>query len=58
MVAAGTGMAPFIGFFGAFQTTKPMDNKTILFFGCRNEQQDLLFKSELERFKDENIYFG
>ena len=55
MVAAGTGIAPFIGFLNHFKLLNQRPKKTILFFGCRNEQQDFLFQSELERFKDENI---
>jgi NADPH-ferrihemoprotein reductase len=49
MIGPGTGVAPFRGFVQErAQQVKNGDNvgKTILFFGCRNSEQDFLYKKE------------
>lgn len=52
MIAAGTGLAPFIGFLevlkGHQNDLKPF---TWLIFGLRNCQDDFIFESELDKFK-------
>lgn len=54
MVAAGTGLAPFRGFVqeraaqvGAGRSLAP----AVLFFGCRDPEQDDLYRSELSRWE-------
>ncbi|RUS19436.1 cytochrome P450 [Endogone sp. FLAS-F59071] len=55
MVGAGTGFAPFRGFLqdrqkqGFKSVAKGGQSKTILFFGCRG-QDDFIYKDELEAF--------
>lgn len=51
MVAAGTGIAPFRGF--VQERTRLMDlgksiGKMLLFFGCRDDENDFLYKDEWE----------
>jgi NADPH-ferrihemoprotein reductase len=48
MIAAGTGMAPFRGFLQEFKKEGGVRQKTILFFGCRRENEDFLYKDELQ----------
>mmetsp|Transcript_49321 Transcript_49321/g.78022 ORF Transcript_49321/g.78022 Transcript_49321/m.78022 type:complete len:688 (-) Transcript_49321:87-2150(-) len=48
MIAAGTGMAPFRGFLREFKSEGGVRTKTILFFGCRRENEDFLYKDELQ----------
>ncbi|XP_045594122.1 methionine synthase reductase [Procambarus clarkii] len=60
MVGPGTGVAPFVGFLQHRQrlmATKPSDvfGDSWLFFGCRNKEQDFLYKEELERFHEQGI---
>ncbi|KAF7194888.1 NADPH--cytochrome P450 reductase [Pseudocercospora fuligena] len=53
MIAAGTGIAPFRGFLQERARLMKMGReigRTILFFGCRNEAQDYLYKSEIQEF--------
>jgi len=53
MIGPGTGVAPFRGFVQErAQQVKNGDNvgKTILFFGCRNSEQDFLYKKEWPQY--------
>jgi len=53
MIGPGTGIAPFRGFIQErmWQVKKGKKvGKTILFYGCRNRNQDYLYREELEEF--------
>ncbi|KAK6625304.1 hypothetical protein RUM43_005598 [Polyplax serrata] len=53
MIGPGTGLAPFRGFIQerhlAKQDGKPVGD-TILYFGCRRQSEDFLYKNELEEY--------
>ncbi|KAI5248323.1 cytochrome P450 reductase 1 [Aureobasidium subglaciale] len=54
MIAAGTGIAPFRAFLqerARIQSIGREVGPTILFFGCRNENQDYLYREELAELK-------
>ncbi|KAG2451316.1 hypothetical protein HYH02_003922 [Chlamydomonas schloesseri] len=58
MVGPGTGVAPFRGFLqerrALIRETKPeCVGEAVLFFGCRREDEDYIFKEELELMKAE-----
>jgi NADPH-ferrihemoprotein reductase len=51
LVAAGTGLAPFRGFLQERARLRSMDREVgpmLLFFGCRDPEEDFLYKSEIE----------
>ncbi|KAJ8277709.1 hypothetical protein GJAV_G00078880 [Gymnothorax javanicus] len=55
MVGPGTGVAPFIGFLQHREKERQENldavfGETWLFFGCRHEDREFLFREELERF--------
>ncbi|XP_054020285.1 methionine synthase reductase [Dryobates pubescens] len=55
MVGPGTGIAPFIGFLQHREKLREEHpdwqfGETWLFFGCRHQDRDYLFKDELRRF--------
>ena len=57
MVAAGTGLAPFRAFVSErakLYATRGRDNvgEMVLFFGCRNEGEDWIYKEEVERSRE------
>ena len=58
MVAAGIGLTPFRGFLQERAANKAQGKQvgtSRLFFGCRNPQQDYLYKEDLEEFAREGI---
>jgi len=63
MVGPGTGVAPFLGFLqhreqlmerGSASPTAEV-GETWLFFGCRHQNRDFLYKTELERLHDRGV---
>eukprot|EP01089_Gocevia_fonbrunei_P011892 TRINITY_DN2650_c0_g1_i1.p1 TRINITY_DN2650_c0_g1~~TRINITY_DN2650_c0_g1_i1.p1 ORF type:complete len:644 (+),score=155.36 TRINITY_DN2650_c0_g1_i1:53-1984(+) len=50
MVGPGTGIAPFRAFIQERQNSKGLN---LFYFGCRNENSDFLYKSELQNFENE-----
>ncbi|XP_026793740.3 methionine synthase reductase [Pangasianodon hypophthalmus] len=55
MVGPGSGVAPFIGFLQQRQKERARNQdsafgETWLFFGCRHQDRDFIFREELERF--------
>ena len=60
MVAAGTGLAPFRGFLQERAAIKGEQEDrevgtSLLFFGCRNPNQDYLYEEELKEYASEGI---
>jgi sulfite reductase alpha subunit-like flavoprotein len=48
LIAAGTGISPFIGF---LETLQSLNSRFVwLIFGCRSEQDDFIFRDEIESF--------
>jgi len=58
MIGPGTGLAPFRGFIQerAWQAEqgKPV-GPTLLYFGCRNKEQDFIYRSELESWVESGL---
>ncbi|KAK5576569.1 hypothetical protein RB653_007713 [Dictyostelium firmibasis] len=58
MIGPGTGVAPFIGFLQHLSktstTTTTTTPTTWLFFGCRSEKRDFLYKDTLESMLKDN----
>merc|ERR1719447_1830949 len=58
MVGPGTGLAPFRGFIQerAWQKSqgKPV-GPTVLYFGCRNKEQDYIYREELEAWEQDGL---
>ncbi|PPJ52257.1 hypothetical protein CBER1_10581 [Cercospora berteroae] len=55
MVGAGTGIAPFRAFIQERARLAKMGReigRTILFFGCRNEAEDFLYRDELREWEN------
>ncbi|KAM4689465.1 methionine synthase reductase isoform 2-T4 [Discoglossus pictus] len=60
MVGPGTGIAPFIGFLQHRQKLREQNKElnfgeTWLFFGCRNQDKDYLFRKELSCFVENGV---
>ncbi|PHJ23308.1 flavodoxin domain-containing protein [Cystoisospora suis] len=47
MVAAGTGIAPFIAFLRELESRGGWGSSVVLFFGCRRENEDFLYRDQL-----------
>jgi cytochrome P450 / NADPH-cytochrome P450 reductase len=55
MIGAGTGLAPFRGFLQERATQRAQGvpvARSLLFFGCRRSDSDLLYADELRRFEE------
>ena len=48
MVGPGTGVVPFIGFLETWKLS-PYKEKTYLYFGCRREESDFIFRDFLKQ---------
>lgn len=58
MISAGTGIAPFRGFIqqrAALQQNDQVLGEALLFHGCRDPDQDFLYKEELEQWSQKGV---
>lgn len=58
LISAGTGFSPFRGFLQERAKQKEtLDDvgETVLFFGCRREDQDYIYQDELENYVDTGV---
>uniref|UniRef100_A0A8C3DTR2 NADPH--cytochrome P450 reductase n=2 Tax=Corvus moneduloides TaxID=1196302 RepID=A0A8C3DTR2_CORMO len=58
MIGPGTGIAPFIGFIQERAWLKQQGKEvgeTVLYYGCRHEHEDYLYREELARFQKEGV---
>eukprot|EP00189_Rhodosorus_marinus_P010389 CAMPEP_0184741530 /NCGR_PEP_ID=MMETSP0315-20130426/4561_1 /TAXON_ID=101924 /ORGANISM="Rhodosorus marinus, Strain UTEX LB 2760" /LENGTH=605 /DNA_ID=CAMNT_0027211881 /DNA_START=259 /DNA_END=2076 /DNA_ORIENTATION=+ len=54
MIGAGTGVAPYIAFLQDREIRRAT-GESVLFFGCRHEDKDFLYKNELQGWAEEGI---
>ncbi|XP_021921277.1 methionine synthase reductase-like isoform X2 [Zootermopsis nevadensis] len=60
LIGPGTGVAPFMGFLRHRQAKQRRSSELVfgevwLFFGCRFEDKDFLYRSELEKYIEDGI---
>nr|XP_054502882.1 NADPH--cytochrome P450 reductase [Agelaius phoeniceus] len=58
MIGPGTGIAPFMGFIQERAWLKQQGKEvgeTVLYYGCRHEREDYLYREELARFQKEGV---
>jgi len=58
MIGPGTGLAPFRGFIQErawFKEQGKPVGPTVLYFGCRNKEQDYIYQEELEAWKEDGL---
>merc|ERR1719295_1150758 len=58
MIGPGTGLAPFRGFIQERAWQKEQGKTvgpTVLFFGCRNKEQDYIYREELEAWEQDGL---
>merc|ERR1712055_451312 len=58
MIGPGTGLAPFRGFIQERAWQKENGKTvgpTVLFFGCRNKDQDYIYREELEAWEQDGL---
>ncbi|XP_061172476.1 methionine synthase reductase-like [Saccostrea echinata] len=62
LIGPGTGVAPFVGFLQHREIQKSHSEfedqvfgEIFLFFGCRNQSQDFLFREELKRLQEVHV---
>ncbi|XP_066431222.1 NADPH--cytochrome P450 reductase isoform X2 [Eleutherodactylus coqui] len=58
MIGPGTGIAPFVGFIQEREWLKQQGKdvgETVLYYGCRHEHEDYLYKEELTKFYKDGV---
>ncbi|XP_062887498.1 NADPH--cytochrome P450 reductase-like [Mobula hypostoma] len=58
MIGPGTGIAPFVGFIQERAWLKQQGKEvgeTVLYYGCRHENEDYLYQKELEGFQKDGV---
>ncbi|KAN0033912.1 hypothetical protein ACTFIV_000391 [Dictyostelium citrinum] len=55
MVGPGTGLAPFRGFLQELQHRNHSQQQSLLFFGCRSDTVDYIYREELEQYHQSSV---